>query len=150
MYRQLHLLNFRNGNVCCRQKSPHSHVTVSGLDTWCMSHALGRLGNQRLGLFHHPHISALRCILLGLQVSKLTKYYWVIKLRRMRLETCTQGLVGGRSEGKRPLARPRRRWEDSIRLDLQEVGWRMGWIYLAQDRDMWQALVNAVINFRVS
>jgi len=49
----------------------------------------------------------------------------VIKLRRIKLERCTQGLVG-RSEGKRPLARPMRRWEDSIKIDLQEVGWRHG------------------------
>jgi hypothetical protein len=50
---------------------------------------------------------------------------WVIKLRRMRLDRCTQGLVG-RPDGKRPLARPRRRWEDSIKVDLQEVGWGLG------------------------
>jgi len=148
MYRKLRLLNSRNGNVCCRQKSPHSHVTVSGLDTWRMSHAHGRLGNQRLGRFHHHHISTLRYIFLGLQVSNFTNIIWVIKLRRMRLDRCTHGLVG-RPEGKRPFARPRRRWEDSIKVDLQEVGWGLGWIYLAQNRDRWQALLNAVMNFQV-
>ena len=53
-------------------------------------------------------------------------------------------------EGKRPLGRPRRGWEDNIRMDLQEVGCRgMDWIELAHDRDRWRARVNAVINLRV-
>ena len=58
--------------------------------------------------------------------------------------------LAGKPEGKRPLGRPRRRWEDNIKTDLQEVGCRgMDWIDLAQDRDRWQALVNAVMNLRV-
>jgi hypothetical protein len=57
----------------------------------------------------------------------------------------------GKPEGRRPLGRPRRRWEDNIKIDLQEVGWGggMDWINLAQDRERWQALVNAVMNLRV-
>ena len=56
----------------------------------------------------------------------------------------------GKPEGKRPLGRPRRRWEDTIHLDLQEVGCGgMDWIELAQDRNRWRALVNAVTNLRV-
>jgi hypothetical protein len=56
----------------------------------------------------------------------------------------------GKPEGKRPLGRPRCRWEDNIKMDLQEVGWRdMDWIYLAQDRDRWWALVNVVMNIQV-
>jgi hypothetical protein len=51
---------------------------------------------------------------------------------------------------RRPLGRPRRRWEDNIKMDLREVGWGgMDWINLAQDRDRWRALVNAVMNLRV-
>ena len=56
----------------------------------------------------------------------------------------------GKLEGKRPLGRPRRRWEDNIKMDLQEVGCGgMDWIEMAQDRDRWRALVNAVMNLRV-
>jgi hypothetical protein len=56
----------------------------------------------------------------------------------------------GRREGTRPLGRPRRRWEDNIIMDLQEVGWeRMDWIDMAQDRDRWRAVVSAVMNLRV-
>ena len=52
----------------------------------------------------------------------------------------------GRPEGKRPLGKTRRRWEDNIIVDIQEVGWvGMHWIDLAQDRDRWRALLNAVM-----
>ena len=55
----------------------------------------------------------------------------------------------GKSEGKRPLGRPRHRWEDNIKMDLQEVGCEgMDWIDVAQDRERWQALVNVVIDLR--
>jgi len=55
----------------------------------------------------------------------------------------------GKPEGKRPLVRSRHRWQDNIKIDLQEVGCRgMDWIELAQDRDRWRALVNAVINLQ--
>jgi hypothetical protein len=56
----------------------------------------------------------------------------------------------GKPEGKRPLGRPRRRWEDGIKMDLEEIGWEgVDWIHLAQDRDRWRAVVNAVMNLRV-
>jgi hypothetical protein len=58
-------------------------------------------------------------------------------------------ILVGRPEERRPLGRPRRRWDDNIKMDLQEVRWGMDWIELAEDRDRWRALVNAVTNFRV-
>jgi hypothetical protein len=59
-------------------------------------------------------------------------------------------ILVGRPEGRSPLGRPRRRWEDNIKMDLQEVGWEgMDWIDMAQYRDRWRSLVNAVMNRRV-
>ena len=55
----------------------------------------------------------------------------------------------GKTEGKRPLGRPRRRWKDNIKMDLQEVGGRCGdWMELAQDRNRWRALVSTVMNYQ--
>jgi len=60
-----------------------------------------------------------------------------------------RGLVG-RPEGKRPLGRPKRRWKDNIKMGVREVGCEgMDWIELAQDRDRWRAVVNAVTDLRV-
>ena len=56
----------------------------------------------------------------------------------------------GKPEGRRPLSRPRRRWEDNIKMDIQEVGCGgMDWIELIRNRDRWRALVNALMNLRV-
>ena len=84
---------------------------------------------------------------------------WVIKSRRMRWaghvarvgeERGVYRVLVGKSEGKRPLGRPRRRWVDNIRTDLQEVGCGyMNCIGLAQDKDRWRKLVSAVMNIRV-
>ena len=69
---------------------------------------------------------------------------------RMRERTGVYRVLVGKPVGKRPLGRPRRRWEDNIKMYLQEVGCGgMDWIELAQDRDRWRALVTAVMNFRV-
>jgi hypothetical protein len=55
----------------------------------------------------------------------------------------------GKPEGKRQLLRPRRRWEDGIKIDLRKIGRGVEWIHLAQDKDFWRAFVNAVMNLRV-
>ena len=63
---------------------------------------------------------------------------------------CIYRVLVGKPEGKRPLGRPRRRWEDNIKMDLQEAGCGgVDWIELAHDRDRWRALVNAVMKLRV-
>jgi hypothetical protein len=59
-------------------------------------------------------------------------------------------ILVGKPEGKNPLGKRRRKWEDNIRMDLTEIGWEVvGWIHLAQDRDQWQAVVNTVMNLSV-
>jgi hypothetical protein len=59
-------------------------------------------------------------------------------------------ILVGNPEGKKPLRRPRHRWVDNIKMDLREIEWDgIDWIYLAQNRDQWRALVNAVMNLRV-
>ena len=59
-------------------------------------------------------------------------------------------VLAGKPEGKRPLGRPRRRWEDNIKMNLEEVGGGYGdWMELAEDRDRWRALVSTVMNLRV-
>jgi hypothetical protein len=83
----------------------------------------------------------------------------MIKSRRMRLAGHVARMGEGRGvyrvlvrrpEGKRPLGRPRRRWEDNIKLDLREVGISgANWIQLAQDRVQWRAFANMVMNLRV-
>ena len=69
---------------------------------------------------------------------------------RMGEESGVHRVLVGKPEVKRPVGRPRRRWEDNIKMDLQELGGGAGdWMELAQDRDRWRALVNMVMNFRV-
>jgi hypothetical protein len=59
-------------------------------------------------------------------------------------------ILVGKPEGKRPLGRPWRRWEDNISMDLREIGWEdVDWIRLAQNKDQWRAFVNAVLNLWV-
>jgi hypothetical protein len=59
-------------------------------------------------------------------------------------------ILVGRPEVRRPLGRPRRRWEDNIKMDFRKIGFGdVGWIHWAQDRDRWRALVNTVMNLRV-
>ena len=84
---------------------------------------------------------------------------WMIKSRRMRwaghVARIAEGrdvhkVLVGKPDGKRPLGRPRRRWEDNIKMELEEVVTGCGdWMELAQDRDRWRALVSTVMNFRV-
>jgi hypothetical protein len=89
----------------------------------------------------------------------LPNILWVVKSRRMRWaghvtrmgeERGMHRVSVGKPEGRRPLGRPRRKWEDNISIDLQKVGGGRGdWMELAQDRDGWRALVSTVRDFRV-
>jgi len=85
------------------------------------------------------------------RVIKLRTMRWVGHVARMGKRRGVYRVLVGKPEGKRPLGKPRRSWDDNIKMDLQEVGCGgMDWIELAQDGDRWRALVNAAMNFRVS
>jgi len=82
-------------------------------------------------------------------VNKSRRMRWAGHVVRMGKTRGVYRVLVGKPEGKRPLGRPRRRWEDNIETDLQEVGCGgMAWIEVAQDMDRWGAVVNAVMNPR--
>jgi hypothetical protein len=85
-----------------------------------------------------------------IRIIKSKRMSWAWHVARMGEKRNAYRLLVGKAEGKRPLGRPRRNWVDNIKIDLLEISWdgvdRIG---LAQDRDKWRALVNAVMNFRL-
>ena len=101
-----------------------------------------RLHNEELNdLYSSPNI---------VRVIKLRRMRWAGHVARIGEVRVVYRVLVGKPEGRRPLGRPRRRWVDNIRMDLQEVGCGyMDWIRLAQDRDRWRTLVSAVMNLRV-
>ena len=101
-----------------------------------------KLRNEELNdLYSLPNI---------VRLVKSRQMRWAGHVARMMEDIGVHRVLVGKPEGKRPLGRPRRRWEDNIKMDLQEVGEGLGdWMELAQDRDGWRALVGRVRNFRV-
>jgi hypothetical protein len=83
-------------------------------------------------------------------VGDKIKKRWMGHVARMGEGRGMYRVLVGKPEGKRPLGRPKHRWKDNIKMEIQEVGcWGIDWIELAQDRDRWQALVNAVMKLQV-
>jgi hypothetical protein len=84
-----------------------------------------------------------------IRVIKSRGMRWMGHVARMGERRGTYKVLVGKPEGRRPLGRPRRRWEDNIKMDLREVGCSgIDWIYIAQDTDWWRAFVNAAMNIR--
>ena len=101
-----------------------------------------KLHNEELNnLYSSPNI---------VRMIKSRRMRWAGHVARMGEGRGVYRVLVGKPEGRRPLGRPRRRWEDTIRMDLREVGCGcVDWMELAQDRDRWRALVSAVMNLRV-
>ena len=99
---------------------------------------------------HNEGLSDLYSLPNIVRVVKSRRMKWAGHVAHMGEGRGVHRVVDGKPEGKRPLGRPRRRWEDNIRMDLQEVRGSCGvWMELARDRDRWQALVGTVRNLQV-
>jgi len=99
---------------------------------------------------HNEELNDLYCSPDIVRLIKSRRMRWVGHVARMGERRSVYRVLVGKPERKRPLGRPRSRWEDNIKVDLQEMGCGgMDWIELAQNRDRWRTLVNAVMNFRV-
>jgi len=99
---------------------------------------------------HKEELSDLYSLPNRVRVVKSRKMRWAGHVERMGQGRGVCRVLVGKHEGKRPLGRPRRRWEDNIKMNLQEERGGCGnWMGLAQDRDRWRALVSTVMNLRV-
>jgi hypothetical protein len=114
----------------------------------------GAKGDEVTGEWRKIHNEGLNHLYSSPNIVRVIKsrgLKWAGPVARMGEGRGVYRVLVGKPEGKRPLGRTRRRWEGNIKMDLQEVGCGgMDWIEMAQDRDSWRALVNVVINLRVS
>jgi hypothetical protein len=99
---------------------------------------------------HNEELNDLYSLPNIVRVVKSRRMRWARHVAHMGKDRGVHRVLVGKPEGMRPLGRPRRRWEDNIKMDLQEIGGgRRDWMELAQDRYRWRALVGTVRNFRV-
>jgi hypothetical protein len=99
---------------------------------------------------HNDELHNLYSLPSIIRIIKLRRMRWAGHVARMREKSNVCRLLVGKTEGKRPLGRPRLRWIDNIKMDLSEIELSVvDWIGLAQDRYRWKALVNSVVNLRI-
>jgi len=116
------------------------HFKVSGITFCCIKEFFQHV-------FMCPDLYSLPSIV---RVVKTRRMRWAGHVARMGEERGVHRVLVGKPERKRPLGRPRRKWEDNIKTDLQEVGGGFGdWMELSEDRERWRALVSTVMNFRI-
>jgi hypothetical protein len=155
-------------NIFLSYKTVILSVVLCGYETWSL--ALGE--ERRLRIFensvlrkifgpkreedrswrklHNDELHSLYSSPNIVRVIKSRRMRWAGHVARMGEGRGIYRVLVGRPEGKRPLGRPRRRWEDNIKMDLREIGiYGANWIQLAQDRVQWRAFVNTVRNLRV-
>ena len=119
-------------------------VVLYGCETW----SLTLRGEYMLRVFENR--KTVCTVHLIVRVIKSRRLRWAGQVVRMKEGRSAFKILTGKPTGKRPLGRLRRRWEDNIRMDLEEIGISAGnWVDSAQDRNYWRALVNAALNLRV-
>jgi hypothetical protein len=145
-------------------------VVLYGCETWSLAlrgeHRLRVFENRVLGMIFglrtdevtgewrkllNEKLHDLYSLPSIIRIMKSRRMRWAGHVAQMWEKRNAYRLLVGKPEGRRPLGRPRRTWLDNIRMDLVVVGWgNVDWIGLAQDRDRWRAVVNSVLNLRVS
>jgi len=141
-------------------------VVLCGCETWSLTlredrrlrvfenrvlRLFGTTRDEVTGEWRKLHTNDLSSSPNSVRVIKSRRMRWAGNVARMGGRTGVYRVLVRKPEGKRPLGRLRYTWEDNIKMDLQEVGGGgMDWINLAQDRNMWRELVNAVMNLRVT
>ena len=107
-------------------------------------------GNREWRKLHNEELNDLYSSRSIFRVVKSRRMRWAEHVASVRERRGVYRVLVGKPDKKSPLKRPRHRWEDNIKMDLQEVGYEgMNWLELAEDRDRWWALVDAVMNLRV-
>ena len=125
-------------------------LRVFGNRMWRRIFGPKRNANGQWRSLHNEELHGLYRSRKIARVIKSRRFRWAGHVARMEEGRSAFKILTGKPIGKRPLGRPRRRWEDNIRMDLEEIGINPGnWVDYAQDRNYWRALVNAELNLRV-